>query len=106
MVRHNDRRHSRTIYYKDGTKEMFVSASANINVKASRQVSYSEFVITPPPSFPLKEVLELLKNIVENVFGRIGAGCALLALTICNRIKGLRHNRPKDYNGVNWRGKF
>jgi hypothetical protein len=88
------------IYYKDGTVAMFVTASATLNIESQSYASYSVFVPTPPFSFPLKEILELLKKIFDNIFGQIGIGCTLLAWVIWNRIKGLRRNRPKDYDGI------
>lgn len=90
---------SQTIYYKDGTRDMFVTSAVNVHISAESAVSI--FVTTPPPfSFPFKEFLEILKDVIENIFGSIGVGCAVLALIIWNRIRGLRNNRPKDYDGL------
>ena len=89
----------KTIYYTGGTKHMFVTAGATINLEAQGH-TYSVFVPAPPPTVPFKEILELVKKIIENVFGQIGIGCSLLAWAIWNRLKSLRHNRPKDYDGI------
>jgi hypothetical protein len=90
---------SKTIYYTDGTKHMFVTAAAAINLEA-QGYSHSVIVPTPPPTLPLKEILEIVKKIIENIFGQIGIGCSILAWAIWNRLKSLRHNRPKDYDEI------
>jgi hypothetical protein len=94
---------SKTIYYKDGTKEMFVTGSLNVNFGSSVGTAHVIGVPTPAPSIPFDKIFQILKQILEGIFGTIGLGCLLLAWKILNIIKGLRRGRPKDYNEVSWK---
>jgi len=87
------------VYYKDGTKEMFVTLSENLKSSSSVETVY--MVRTPPPTIPFNEIFRILKLIFENIFGSAGLGCFLLAWKIWNIIKGLRRGRPRDYRKVN-----
>lgn len=86
----------------DGGKQMFLTFSVNINFELSTGVSHV-VSIPPPYSFPFEKIFEIISEIMKNVFNPIGVGCTLLAWKIWNLIKGLRPNRPKDYNEVNWK---
>ena len=91
---------SKTIHYKDGSKHMFMTASATINVESQSHASYSILEILPPPNpFPFEKLFDLLE-MLKNLLAPIGVASILLATIILHRIKGLRHNRPKDYNRI------
>jgi len=93
---------SKTIYYADGSKEMFVSAIVGFEIETSTEVS--RVISVPPPySFPFEKILDVLREIIETVVNPVGIGCNLLVWKIRNLIKELRNNRPKDYNRVYWK---
>jgi len=91
---------SRTTYYTDGSKEVFVTSSLNINFGASAGTAHVIGIPAPPPSVPFEKVIDILKEIVDGISRSIGVGFPLLAWKIWNTIRGLRRNRPKDYNDV------
>jgi len=96
---------SKTIYYKDGGKEMFVTCSVTTNIGISAEVAHWVTVITPPSNpigfliKTLREIFGIIKQFAD-LLGVIGLGGALLAWRIWNQIKSLRGNRPPDYYGV------
>ncbi|MEM1552575.1 MAG: hypothetical protein QXH03_07920 [Candidatus Bathyarchaeia archaeon] len=63
------------IYYKDGSMEMFVTCTVNLDFCSG--VAYG--ISTPTPLIPLDKIFQVLKQIIENIFGRAGLGCFLLA---------------------------
>jgi hypothetical protein len=89
---------TKIIYHTDGIKEISVTEVENVGIGTEGRVSYS--VVTPlPPSFPIREILEIVREIVDNILGEV-AGCFALAWAIWNRLKRLRGNRPKDYDEI------
>lgn len=88
----------KTIYYTDGSAEVFVTFVENLNLHASSSAAYTQAPITP---FPIDKILRIIKQILDTL-NAYGAGDALLAFTIWNIIKRLRRGRPRDYHGVEW----
>jgi hypothetical protein len=91
---------SKTIYYKDGSREMFVTAIVNFGFS----VKTTPIIEVHPPLFPIPidKIFRIIRQILENIFNASGVGCFLLAWKIWNLIKGLRRGRPRDYRGVEW----
>lgn len=91
----------RTVYYKNGTVHHYltIDASVNLNVGVSSGTAHVVGVIPPPP-FPTDEIAQMVKQIIEGVFGSLGVGSIVLAAEILILLRRLRHNRPKDYNGL------
>ena len=91
----------KTIYYTDGSAEMFVTAVASLNFHTSTSVVYTQAPIAPP-LIPVDKILRIIKQILDTL-NACGAGDAILAFTIWNIIKRIRKGRPRDYHGVEWR---
>jgi len=91
----------KTIYYADGSAEMFVTAVASLNFHTSASVVYTQAPIAPP-LIPIDKILRIIKQILDNL-NACGAGDAILAFAIWNIIKRIRKGRPRDYHGVEWR---
>lgn len=74
---------SKTVYYKDGHKEMFVTCSVAMNIGISAGVAHVVGVPTPPLN-PidflkiLREIFGVIKQFVD-LLGGIGLGGGLLA---------------------------
>jgi hypothetical protein len=94
---------SKVIYYKDGTKDMFIVSSVSIHFDVATSFSYAIYVPPLSPLVPIEKIFEILAEIIENITTSIGVGCTLLAQRIWNKVKELRNNRPKDYNGLCWK---
>jgi hypothetical protein len=90
----------KTIYYTDGSAEVFVTAVANLNFHTSTSVTYTPIPITPLP-IPIDKILRIIKQILDTL-NTCGAGDVLLAFIIWNTIKRLRRGRPRDYHGIEW----
>jgi len=90
---------SKIIYYKDGSREVFFTCSANVGVDTSVETK-TVYATFPIPKLPdPTEIFKIIKQILD-LLGEGGVGSTLLAWTIWNCIKNLRRNRPRDYNGV------
>jgi len=77
----------KTIYYKDGSKEVFVTCKVNVNFAASAGVAHVQTSPTPPAQpFPIDKIFRIIKQILDTLRS-CGAGSALLALMIWNIIR-------------------
>lgn len=97
-----------TIYYKNGTVHHYftVNLSVSMHFGISSQVTH----ILPP--FPLivtimrilKQIFDVIEQIMEGVFSPVGIALTLLSTEILIMFKNLRHNRPRDYRDVSFVG--
>ena len=89
------------IYYSDGTREFFITCSANINVQSSVSPVISRTVYYAPPNWPniIERIFKVINQILKTL-AKVGVGSFLLAWQIWNIIKSLRKGRPRDYYGV------
>jgi hypothetical protein len=83
-------------YYKNGTEVTYVISET---MRASSFASLTPEIIPPPP-FPWELLWRIIEKITEGVFSPLGVASILLAAEILILFRNLRHNRPKDYNGV------
>ena len=88
-------------YYPDGTiMNVLTVESEGGRVRSS--VSETFTYAAPPIEIPIdlfKQIGDFL-NQISKFFDPLYGICVLLASTILLIIKGLRHNRPRDYRGI------
>jgi hypothetical protein len=88
-----------TIYYKNGAKEVTYVFSSTSRASSSTFFSF-EIAPTLMPIFPFDILSEIIQEIIEGIFSPLGTAVTILALQVLHIIRNLRHNRPRDYNGV------
>ena len=91
----------KTIYYTDGSKEVFVTCYVNFNIESSAATTHVTF-IQPIPVIDIGKILDQLRQILSHFFGTIGIGSALLAERIWHYVRRRRGGRPRDYHGIPW----
>lgn len=84
-------------YTKNGTEATYVISDT---MRASSFVSFTPEIAPAPFIFPFDLLLQVSEKIIEGVFSPLGIALTILAAEVLHIIRNLRHNRPKDYNGV------
>lgn len=90
----------KTIYYKNGLREVFFTVYGTVNAVASVETT-TQLIHTPIEPFPIDKILRIITHVLDTL-NRYGVGSTFLAWMIWNVIKRLRHGRPRDYRGTAW----
>lgn len=83
-----------------------VASSINENIGIHDVASWVFQIATPTPSLLIiilqiiRQILDIIEQVMEGIFSPFGIAITLLATEILVMLKSLRHNRPKDYNGL------